>query len=258
MKAKKKAYSLWHEPSFLVGVVLTLVVGVAFSYSLFCLPVVRPGGAYLTKWHYLREATPNEIGDTLAGLAGSLAFVWLVVTVMLQAKELREQRQEFEKMATAQTKQVDLLSVQGEIFQQEQVERANKNTELLLNSLLELFLENLALVQMQRQDGSRLTIVQLFKLSWETSIDQNLQSARRTLIGLSSEPLSSFQEGEFFVSIPPNLDQITETITRAVELDAQLPEHQRLRLNRLGLAQFPALLLDLQNHPFAQERQVDS
>ncbi|SPJ30419.1 hypothetical protein TRM7615_03952 [Falsiruegeria mediterranea M17] len=41
-------------------------------------------------------APANEVGDTLAGLAGALAFLWLVLTVFLQGKELRAQRQELQ------------------------------------------------------------------------------------------------------------------------------------------------------------------
>jgi hypothetical protein len=40
------------------------------------------------------DAPANEVGDTLAGIAGALAFLWLVVTVLLQGKELAAQRQE--------------------------------------------------------------------------------------------------------------------------------------------------------------------
>ena len=39
-------------------------------------------------------APANEVGDTLAGIAGSLAFLWIIVTVMLQGKELAAQRNE--------------------------------------------------------------------------------------------------------------------------------------------------------------------
>ncbi|MFY0659353.1 MAG: putative phage abortive infection protein [Shimia sp.] len=44
-------------------------------------------------WSFL-TAPPNEIGDTLAGIAGALAFLWIIVTVMLQSKELAAQREE--------------------------------------------------------------------------------------------------------------------------------------------------------------------
>ena len=62
------------------------------------------------------NSRPNEIGDTLAGIAGALAFLWIIVTVMLQSKELAAQRaelqltrMEFERMADAQGQQLTLL-----------------------------------------------------------------------------------------------------------------------------------------------------
>lgn len=46
------------------------------------------------KWKLFLNAPPNEVGDALAGFAGALAFVWIIVTVMLQSQELAEQRKE--------------------------------------------------------------------------------------------------------------------------------------------------------------------
>ncbi|MCP5086585.1 MAG: hypothetical protein GY952_07285 [Rhodobacteraceae bacterium] len=46
-----------------------------------------------TKFSYLLGTSPNEFGDWLAGFAGSLAFVWIVVAVLLQKDELEQQRQ---------------------------------------------------------------------------------------------------------------------------------------------------------------------
>lgn len=75
-------------------------------------------------------APSNEIGDTLAGIAGALAFLWIIVTVMLQSKELAAQREElqltrkeFRRMAEAQDQQVALLVEQGKIFSKEQKQR---------------------------------------------------------------------------------------------------------------------------------------
>ncbi|WP_209834216.1 hypothetical protein [Ruegeria sp. HKCCE3926] len=42
----------------------------------------------VSKWSYLRSAPPNEIGDTLAGVAGALAFVWVAASVVIQRLEL--------------------------------------------------------------------------------------------------------------------------------------------------------------------------
>jgi hypothetical protein len=40
------------------------------------------------------NSRPNEMGDSLAGIAGTLAFTWIIVTVALQSIELKEQRLE--------------------------------------------------------------------------------------------------------------------------------------------------------------------
>lgn len=47
-----------------------------------------------TNWAWFLSSPPNEVGDTLAGFAGSLAFIWIVVTVAIQSKELSEQREQ--------------------------------------------------------------------------------------------------------------------------------------------------------------------
>lgn len=96
-----------------------------------------------TKWFYLWQSTPNELGDTLAGFAGALAFIWIVVTVILQGRELAAQREEltltrreFTKMASAQKKQVELLVAQGEIFKDEQRQRKEATYDALAEELL--------------------------------------------------------------------------------------------------------------------------
>ena len=43
------------------------------------------------------QSRPSEIGDTLAGIAGALAFLWIIVTVLLQSQELKEQREELKR-----------------------------------------------------------------------------------------------------------------------------------------------------------------
>lgn len=50
-----------------------------------------------TKFDHFLSSPPNEIGDTLAGIAGALAFLWIIVTVLLQSQELKSQREELER-----------------------------------------------------------------------------------------------------------------------------------------------------------------
>ncbi|SDC63813.1 hypothetical protein [Ruegeria marina] len=84
-------------------------------------------GVCQTKFSTFLAARPNEIGDTLAGFAGALAFVWIIVTVWLQSQELGEQRKEleltrkeFQKMAEAQDSQVEILKSQNKVLVEEQ------------------------------------------------------------------------------------------------------------------------------------------
>jgi hypothetical protein len=52
--------------------------------------------AVLNRLHHLQSMEPNEIGDFLAGAFAPIALVWLVATVWLQQKGLRESREQFQ------------------------------------------------------------------------------------------------------------------------------------------------------------------
>lgn len=78
----------------------------------------------------------NGIGDALAGFAGALAFVWLIATVWLQGQELAEQRRELARMADAQAEQVRALKLQGEIFQEEQMQRRQARAKEVLDAYM--------------------------------------------------------------------------------------------------------------------------
>ncbi|MFT5785145.1 MAG: hypothetical protein ACI9KK_000490 [Ascidiaceihabitans sp.] len=86
---------VWSKLPWIIGAVLTLVViGIAFVSAF--LPACYENTAGIIncppKWFYLKQSTPNELGDTLAGFAGALAFIWIVVTVAMQSIELSDQR----------------------------------------------------------------------------------------------------------------------------------------------------------------------
>tara|TARA_R110002049_G_scaffold17519_5_gene68047 strand:- start:1434 stop:2264 length:831 start_codon:yes stop_codon:yes gene_type:complete len=97
------------------GIVGSLAIMVLFSALMSnesCFEIPVSSERCTTKWDRLFAANPNEIGDTLAGLAGSLALLWIIVTVWLQSRELSEQRkelknhrEEFEKMNTSMREQ---------------------------------------------------------------------------------------------------------------------------------------------------------
>ncbi|WP_424832049.1 hypothetical protein [Ruegeria sp.] len=95
------------------------------------------------KWRHLYVAPPNEVGDTLAGLAGVLAFIWLIATVLLQSVELGEQRrvltlqkEEMEEQRKATQDMARSMAAQAHIFEDEQLERAEKRSKDALISLI--------------------------------------------------------------------------------------------------------------------------
>jgi hypothetical protein len=94
----------------------------AFVALLAVLPQHSEKGWSWRIWEFL-TAPPNEIGDTLAGIAGTLAFLWIIVTVMMQSKELAAQREElrltreeFARTADAQSALVKLAVLQTDLM----------------------------------------------------------------------------------------------------------------------------------------------
>lgn len=87
-------------------------------------------------------APANEIGDTLAGIAGVLAFLWIIVTVWLQSQELSEQREELKQTREevrlsreAQEKQVLALEAHAKFFEDEKQMRDETRAERILDQL---------------------------------------------------------------------------------------------------------------------------
>lgn len=85
----------WWSGPIAVGFSLTIVVIFVFTIMAFhnnCRLLPSEVLECRTNWEWFWDAPPNEIGDTLAGFAGTLAFIWIVTTVWLQSNELAEQR----------------------------------------------------------------------------------------------------------------------------------------------------------------------
>ncbi len=82
------------------------------------------------------NSSPNEMGDTLAGLAGSLAFLWIIVTVALQSQELSEQRKELRLARKEAARMADAMGAQAELFKDEQRQRREAENAALADELL--------------------------------------------------------------------------------------------------------------------------
>nr|WP_319948579.1 hypothetical protein [uncultured Shimia sp.] len=121
-----------------IGWLATLIIfGIAIwaGFSEYC---VESGCT--NKFAVLSDSRPNEIGDTLAGFAGALAFVWIIVTVALQSKELAAQREELqltrkemEEQRKATQGMARSLAAQASVFEDEQ----RRRTEIRSSECLE-------------------------------------------------------------------------------------------------------------------------
>ncbi len=61
-----------------------------------------------------RTMSPNEVGDLLAGIAGPLAFIWLVYGYFLQGIAIRQQAKELSQNTRALNLQEEALRAQVE------------------------------------------------------------------------------------------------------------------------------------------------
>ncbi len=205
-----------------------------------------------TKWSAFLEATPNEVGDTLAGFAGALAFVWLIATVVLQGQELREQRLEFEKMANAQEAQANVLKTQADIFVKEQSQRDEARAEQLFEEKLRSFI--VSLVESPSRglcwafsngtiddEGYSYGEVHSYSLSSEKyenqTIDEAIINFRRRLPSIR-ETLWDFLHQSVDYRLPPKekfVSNLVSDLESIVAIKCKLSEPQQVRLSRMRL-----------------------
>ncbi|MCI5095907.1 MAG: hypothetical protein MRY77_06310 [Rhodobacteraceae bacterium] len=139
----------WRQNNPIMWGVLATASVVAFGAWTAAQPVCQTYFWFLrncsgTKWAAFLDAGPNEVGDTLAGFAGALAFVWLISTVWLQGQELVAQRKElvlsraeYEKMVIAMEAQAVAMGEQSALFTDERKQREYDRAARHLQSLLE-------------------------------------------------------------------------------------------------------------------------
>ncbi|MFY0311523.1 hypothetical protein ACFMBG_16655 [Leisingera sp. D0M16] len=245
----ERTKSIWTEWSFVAGVVVTFAVLGLFSWSL-TFPVVADGHEFASKWQYLQQATPNEMGDTLAGVAGSLAFVWVVVAVLFQATELREQREEFEKMADAQSAQAEVLEKQAAVFEDEQRQRDEQRAEGLLDRQLEWIVQKLEEETARGGTWSHLGghetyssphEMQLFPSPWnpleDFSSDFYIRSASNSISRFVTE-ISEWERADLAISKPTSKTYYEFLLSELREVDEireRLSDEQTKRLRNIGL-----------------------
>lgn len=128
-----------------IGLTIMLLMMIAYLGSIYRCVLLATGTLECRyNLHWFLDAAPNEIGDSIAGVFATLAFVWIVVTVFLQSAELTEQRRELsltrEELLlarVAQEKQLEVMQRQADIFENEQQQRTWENSKRTLDTLID-------------------------------------------------------------------------------------------------------------------------
>jgi len=225
----------------------------------------REGGTFLEK---LRSSPPNEIGDTLAGIFGSLAFLAAAFAVFMQSFELKAQREElrlsrdqFREMAEAQQKQVSLMRAQGRIFEDEQEQRREDRAEKLLSQLLDAIPVGVkkagvrTVWLLKTSPYSEKVVLQPwspFKVDFEGDIGPYLSNLRGAL-----ERFLSYYEDDklvFNAELDPENDErlafLIEAVGSILQMQDKLSQAQRQRVANLEILELDTKLMQYQNYYF--------
>lgn len=131
MKAKR---------SFWISVFAVVACGLCIAaFELGRVPYVTKEVYDGTFWEKFTTSPPNEIGDTLAGVFGSLAFAAAAVAVVMQSFELKAQREELRLtravLAEQKKSTQDMAFVMADQLLYLKEDRAERVLVALLNSL---------------------------------------------------------------------------------------------------------------------------
>jgi hypothetical protein len=216
-------------------------------------------GTFLEKLVHLK---PSEIGDALAGVFGSLAFLAAAIAVVMQSSELRAQRQELKltrdvleeqkkatkEMAEAQQKQVELLIIQGEMIKTEREHRNQDAAKKVFDALIEaiaadvqkeaILPDNFRLKPRYEMDlGNQLPFSEVGSESPEqlvTSLDGSVSSFRRRVFGAKgntsiAQIKQKSKQQNYYRKVLLDLDYL-------VGMQGRLSEDQTIRFDSMYIA----------------------
>ena len=228
------------------------------------IPTCDSAGDCQSKFAAFWSAPPNEIGDTLAGFAGALAFVWIIVTVMLQSRELKAQREELrltrsemEEQRKATQDMARSMKAQAAVFEDEQLFRSEARAKEVFNQLIKSALEltepySGVSWEIERFNGERRYIqkIELFS-DWYNS---PAEDEYRTLMAMENEIFSNLiylrECQNHIVRRPKKTDfphEILEKFERLLDLYSSLSRADQEKFARAKIREIVAGLLKLQS-----------
>jgi len=213
----------------------------------------------LNKFQKFWNSPPNEIGDTLAGLAGALAFLWIIVTVGLQSQELRAQREELAaqkdelKLTRKESeKMVSVMERQAQVFEDELKERKQNRIEQTIDASLRIFLNNVsdANVFLHHRRGKDYVPEKGLRFVYNktVSLDQNMQQVFDSLNKiLKYKNLIIEPNGITGSELLNHLDELVKILGSAETLLPGLSDAQALKFESLRTRQIKTRLGNILN-----------
>ncbi|MGI9402766.1 MAG: hypothetical protein ACR2O0_16030 [Rhizobiaceae bacterium] len=198
---------------------------------------------------YLDCRPPNEIGDFLAGIFATLAFIWLMVAVFLQSmelaaqreelsltrEELKEQRKVMRATMAESRKQAEFIGQQTEILRSEQTSREQSEADDLFRARCAKFFEELGSAKYSRYH---------YITKSKKNVGQNLGQPNR---GWRPER-EEYHRGTWSKVMPPRNSSMSEKT---------IPEFVR-SLDRFISNPSPAVIVDKNANQFLElQRQFD-
>ncbi|WP_170342482.1 hypothetical protein [Ruegeria arenilitoris] len=224
-----------------------------FGLAPTCNHELFPEGDCPPKWRHLYAAPPNEVGDTLAGLAGVLAFIWLIATVLLQSVELGEQRrvlalqkEEMEEQRKATQDMARSMSVQATIFEEEQEQRRRAYSKDEITAVVSAIVTHAEIIDDEVLWSFDLpnaigyvVVSQPFRSENSLKVRHFVASLQTTLQTLSryvnEGPLVERPEKKRFL-------ELIENVRRLEELGNELAGDQKIRIQYLRIPEFRKIL----------------
>ncbi|ATF17187.1 hypothetical protein PhaeoP128_00527 [Phaeobacter gallaeciensis] len=246
----------------------------AIVIALALLPQFTSDGGWQLRGWALITSPPNEIGDTFAGVAGVLAFLWIIVTVWLQSQELAAQRQELAatrselKLAReAQEQQVVVMKEQADVFRHEQRNRKELEAEKLFNEKMRSLIAEIKETGLKGTnwafsngpfidedigfDGEVHGLSLDRYIDEDVTIDEAITKFRQRLSSMR-EALWDYLHQSFDYRLPARTDSILQIVKKLENIAAMrgdLSPSQQERLSRMRLSEISMALLELQETP---------
>ncbi|MBR9650118.1 hypothetical protein [Thalassovita aquimarina] len=252
--------SLSNHPVRVGWIVTAVIVGLAVWLG-FTKPLGCVGDDCHTRFVVLLSSKPNEVGDALAGFSGALAFVWIIVTVWLQSKELAAQREELNltriemhEQSLATQEMAKAMSAQTHVFEDELKQRE----QIRAGELLEYKLNRLKIVARSLGFGAAKLgsteiaevgeLVNLNDSELELSTDiQNVMAAVLRTDQDDLETIASKQEGDvdYFIK---QVEEISALLNDVTEMQFELSAGQVQRLYNMDFDRLETVVYEARSH----------